>query len=63
MKRYKFSVEEIKRLTKSMIVLVDSQEKKNSHILGYFDKQGIPYQVGAIGIWRLLIYDSCIGSR
>lgn len=45
MKQYKFSVEEIKRLTKSMIVLVDSREKKNSHILDYFRKQKIAYQV------------------
>ena len=44
MKQYKFSVEEIKRLTKSMIVLVDSREKKNSHILDYFRKQKISFQ-------------------
>ena len=29
MKQYKFSVEEIKKLTKSMVILVDSREKKN----------------------------------
>lgn len=45
MKQYKYSVEEIKRLTKSIIVLVDSREKKNSHILDYFWKQKIAYQV------------------
>lgn len=45
MKQHKFSVEEIKRLTKSMIILVDSREKKNSHILDYFRKQKIAYQV------------------
>lgn len=45
MKQYKFSVEDIKRLTKSMIVLVDSREKKNSHILDYLKKQKIAYQV------------------
>ena len=28
-----------------MIVLVDSREKKNSHILDYFRKQKIAYQV------------------
>ena len=44
MKQYKFSVEEIKRLTKNMIVLVDSREKKNSHILDYFRKQKISFQ-------------------
>lgn len=44
-KQYKFSIEEIKRLTKSMIVLVDSREQKNGHILDYLIKQGVPYQV------------------
>lgn len=48
MKQYKFSVEEIKRLTKDMVILVDSREKKNSHILSYFEKQGIPYQVSKL---------------
>lgn len=48
MKQYKYGIGEIKRLTKSMVILVDSREKKNSHILGYFDKQGISYQIGAL---------------
>ena len=48
MKQYKFSTEEIKKLTKQMVVLVDSREKKNNHILDYFDKQGIAYQIGAL---------------
>lgn len=45
MKRYKFDIESIKRLTKQMVVLVDSREKKNSHILDYFKKQKVFYQV------------------
>ena len=45
MKEYKFSTEDIKKLTKSMVILVDSREQKNGHILDYFKKQGIPYQV------------------
>ena len=44
-KQYKFSVEEIKKLTKSMIILVDSREQKNGHILDYLIKQSVPYQV------------------
>ena len=44
MKRYRFSVEELKKLTKNLVVLVDSREKKNNHILSYFTKQGIAYQ-------------------
>ena len=44
MKQYKFSVEDIKKFAKSMVVLVDSREKKNSHIIDYFKKQGISYK-------------------
>ena len=44
MKQYKFSVEEIKKLIKSMVILVDSREKKNTHILDYFRKQKISFQ-------------------
>lgn len=44
MKSYKFSVDELKKLTKNMVILVDSREKQNGHILSYFDKQGIAYQ-------------------
>ena len=44
MKQYKFSVEEIKKLTKQMVVLIDTREKRNGHILSYFDKQGITYR-------------------
>lgn len=41
---HKFTVGEIKNLAKRMVILVDSREKKNDHILGYFKKQGIAYQ-------------------
>lgn len=44
MKQYKYSVEEIKKLTKQMVILVDSREKRNEHILSYFDKQEIAYK-------------------
>lgn len=44
MKQFKFSAEEIKKLGKQMIILVDSREKENQHILSYFDKQGIAYK-------------------
>ena len=45
MKQYRFSAEAIKQLMKSMIVLVDSREKKNAHILDYFKKNGIAYEI------------------
>lgn len=41
MKQHRFSVEDIKKLTKSMMILADSREKKNDHILEYFEKHGI----------------------
>lgn len=44
MKQYKYDIESIKRLTKQMIVLYDTREKRNEHILSYFDKQGITYR-------------------
>ena len=44
-KQYRFSVEDIKQLLKSMVILVDSREKKNSHVLDYFTKNSIAYQV------------------
>lgn len=44
MKQYKYSIESIKRLTKELIVLIDTREKRNEHILSYFDKQGITYR-------------------
>ena len=64
MKRHKFPIGEIKRMTKSMVVIVDSREKKNSHILGYFDKQSISYQIGALeyGDYSFMIPASVAGE-
>ena len=44
MKQYKYGIEDLKKLTKQMVILVDSREKKNSHILDYFRKQKISFQ-------------------
>lgn len=65
MKQYKFSIDEIKRLTKQMIVLVDSREKKNSHILDYFRKQKIAYQVEKLeyGDYSFMIPASAVGEN
>lgn len=41
---YKFRTEEIKNLSKDMVILTDSREKNNLHITEYFKSQGIPYQ-------------------
>ena len=45
MKEYKFGLEEIKGMLKYLTVLVDSRERKNKHILDYFNRQGIAYEV------------------
>lgn len=48
MRKYRFTVDEIKKLTKSIVVLVDSREKANRHILDYFDKAGVSYKVSKL---------------
>ena len=64
MKQYKFSVEEIKRLTKSMVILVDSREKKNTHILDYFRKQGISFRTEKLeyGDYSFMIPSTAAGE-
>jgi len=47
-RQYKFSDKDIKELIKNIVVLVDSREKKNSHITDYLIKQGIAYQTTAL---------------
>lgn len=41
--RYKDS--EIEEILKSIVILIDTREKENSHIKDYFDKKGIEYKV------------------
>lgn len=48
MKNYRFSVEELKKLSRGIVVLVDSREKRNAHILDYFIKQGITYRISKL---------------
>lgn len=40
---YKYTDDEIKILLKSMVVVVDSREQENKHILAYLNKKKIPY--------------------
>lgn len=42
---FKYTDKEIKELLKSMVILVDSREQQNSHILKFFDEKKIPYRV------------------
>ena len=42
---YKYTVDELKKLLQGMVILVDSREKQNQHILDYFKKHRIAYEV------------------
>lgn len=44
----KFSHDQIKKLSKEMVILVDTKEKVNDHITNYFDKKGIAYKRQAL---------------
>lgn len=46
--KYRYTESEQKKLLKSIIIIVDSQEKVNAHITNYFDKHKIPYIVRAL---------------
>ena len=41
---YKFTDSEIKELLDSIVILVDTKEKVNAHITGWFDKKKIPWK-------------------
>ena len=45
---YKFGDEEKKKLEKQIVILVDTREKKNDHILNYFDSYHIKYKKQAL---------------
>ncbi|RDU34723.1 nuclease [Neobacillus piezotolerans] len=40
---YKYTDKEIGELLKSIVILVDTREQKNEHIIQYFDSKKIPY--------------------
>lgn len=42
--KYKYSDIELKELLKSMVILVDTREQENRHIIDYFDEKKIPYR-------------------
>lgn len=46
---YKYSEKEIDQLVKSMVILTDTREQKNQHILNWLDKKGIPHKAKALG--------------
>lgn len=57
-------MDKIKDLVRKMVILVDSREKKNQHILAYFEKQGIPYSVTKLdyGDYSFLLPASAAGT-
>lgn len=46
--KYKYTESEEKELLSSIVILVDTREKKNDHIIAYFDKYDIPYKKKAL---------------
>lgn len=47
---YRFTDKELKTLLKSMVILVDTRENVNNHILQYFDSKKIPYKVQKLDV-------------
>lgn len=45
---YKYTEKELTTLLKSIVVLVDSREKENKHVIGYLDSKKIPYKTKAL---------------
>lgn len=43
--RYKFTDKELKKALDNMVVIVDSREQNNQHILDFFNRKKIPYKV------------------
>ncbi len=43
--KYKFTDTEIKKLIENMTIIVDTREQQNQHILDYFEKKKIKYEV------------------
>lgn len=46
--KYKYTDKEMDELIKSMVIMVDTREKENSHILTVFEKNGVKYEVKAL---------------
>jgi ERCC4-type nuclease len=42
--KYSFTNKEIKELLSGLVILIDTREQRNSHILKYFDFHKIPYK-------------------
>ncbi len=43
--RYKFGDKELNEIIKKLLILVDSRENSNEHVIEFFEKKKIPYKV------------------
>lgn len=43
--KYKFTDNEIKKLLKDLVIIVDTREQQNQHILDYFNQKEINYEI------------------
>ena len=43
-KNFKYTDKELDELVKSIVILYDTREKSNQHILDYFEQKGIKYK-------------------
>lgn len=46
--QFKYTDKELDELIKSMVILIDSREKVNSHITEYYDSKSIKYKIKAL---------------
>lgn len=46
--KYKYTDKEMEELISSMVILIDTREKANSHITDYFERKGIAYKKKAL---------------
>lgn len=65
MQQFKFKTSDIKGLIKDMIVLVDTREKNNKHILNYFYQNNINYRIDKLeyGDYSFLIPGTAAGTN
>ena len=42
---YKFSDVELKKILKELVILIDTREKSNKHIIKWFEEKKIKYKV------------------
>ena len=47
-KNYKYTDKEKKQIIDSMVILIDTREKANEHIVDFFEKKKIPYKKKAL---------------